>query len=61
LTVAQIQAAMNAAVSDLYNINISATPARKVRDYPVAILFDADANQAVQADADKICEKRRSA
>jgi len=25
LTVAQIQAAMNAAVSDLYNINISAT------------------------------------
>lgn len=49
LTVAQIQAAMNAAVSNLYNINISTTPARKVRDYPVAILFDADANQAVQA------------
>src|ERR1041384_2923786 len=48
-TVAPIQTAMNAAVAALYNIPTSPTPAKKVRDYPVAILFDSDANQAVQA------------
>jgi hypothetical protein len=47
--IVDIQVVMKRAVSNLYNIDISTTPARKVRDYPLAILFDSDANHDVQA------------
>ncbi|HKP11364.1 MAG TPA: hypothetical protein VJZ91_04615 [Blastocatellia bacterium] len=48
-TIPEIQTAMKAAVTHLYNIPVSTTPAKNVRDYPVAILFDSDANRDVQA------------